>query len=529
MPRSICLTFAIGAAALAAAPAHAATVSITNAGTYVSYAAAAGEANALTVTDDAANFVFTDPVGVTPGPGCFDDLAADPTVALCPKAGIQYVLAGLRDLDDSADLTDITGSLYALYGEAGDDTLRGSSAGSTFLYGSGGLDTYVPTAGFEQVTYVERPGGVTASLDDQPNDPDGENIPSAIDLLEGTLGDDTLSGSGEDDRLSGSGGEDVLRGLGGNDSINGGGGDDRLEGGDDNDVFPDGEPGSDDISGGAGVDRAVERVSTYDTSSPRDVRVTLDDDPDDGGFVENDNVHTDVEDVTIATFGTAGSATLVGSDGFNVLSGNAGPDTIDGGRGADALNGFGGDDTIEAREGAPDRVDCGPGTGDVANVDQFDQVASCETVNRVDTPSPQQQQQQQPPPAVVVVGPRPEPRAQVPVPPRLLPTLRFRLTPTRDRRAPYRFRVVGGVVLPRTVSAAQGCDEGFVEVQVKRGTRTISTRRVGLKPDCGFSSTVSFADRRRLGRTGRLSTTVRFLGNDALLPRTARPVRMRAG
>jgi hypothetical protein len=104
----------------------------------------------------------------------------------------------------------------------------------------------------------------------------------------------------------------------------------------------------------------------------------------------------------------------------------------------------------------------------------------------------------------------------------------LRVTPARDRSAPYRFRSVGSVALPAGVTAAEACGDGIVSVQVKRGTRTISTRRVTLKRDCTYSSTVSFADRRRLG-TGRLKFTARFLGNEVLGVRTAPSRTARAG
>lgn len=507
--------------------AKAAEVQISSAST-IFFLAETGEVNDLEIKRTGTDLTFTDPAGVDPGPGCVDDAAADPAVAVCPRGGITFVQASLADMDDEITLTDIPLAItVGEYGGDGDDVLRGSNLhATTYMYGYSGRDTYEPGAGTDWVTYTERAAGVTASIDGLPNDPDGENIPLSIDALQGGVGPDTLIGSPDDERLAGSNGNDVVRGLGGNDSVSGDSGNDRLEGGDGNDVFPFGEGGSDEILGGDGLDEAVVRVTDYEGGAARDVRVTLDDMANDGGPFENDNIHSDVEDLTAVTFdeGSGGSATLVGSERFNTIDGNVGPDTIDGFRGSDQLNGKGGDDTIEARDGEADRIDCGPGSGGVANVDQLDEVIGCETVNRETASGPPPAQEPAPPAQVrtVVVNqpPPPPPPAQ-----RLLPTLRFNVTPARDRTAPYRFRAVGGVVLPRTVSAAQGCAEGFVSVQVKRGARTISTRRVGLKADCGFSSTVTFARRLR----GRLTMTVRFLGNAALLPRTARPVALRAG
>jgi hypothetical protein len=90
------------------------------------------------------------------------------------------------------------------------------------------------------------------------------------------------------------------------------------------------------------------------------------------------------------------------------------------------------------------------------------------------------------------------------------------LSPSRDLTRPHRFRATGRVSLPPSVTAAQGCRDGVVSVQVKAGTRTISTRRVNIRRNCTFSSTVSFRDRSRFGRATRLKFTARFTGNKVL-------------
>ncbi len=103
------------------------------------------------------------------------------------------------------------------------------------------------------------------------------------------------------------------------------------------------------------------------------------------------------------------------------------------------------------------------------------------------------------------------------------------VTPARDPSAPFRFTTAGRIGLPATVTRTQGCGAGTVSVQIKAGSRTISTRRTTLRGDCSYRSTVSFASRSRLGSTGRLKVTVRFLGNDVLKPRTAASRTVRAG
>lgn len=103
--------------------------------------------------------------------------------------------------------------------------------------------------------------------------------------------------------------------------------------------------------------------------------------------------------------------------------------------------------------------------------------------------------------------------------PRVRPAaLRARVTPWRDRRPPYRFRVTGRVVAPEGVE--DGC-RGTVTVAIKR----IGTRRAALRSDCRFRAVLP---RRRTLR-GRLRVSVRFDGNDLLLPAAARGLRVRAG
>jgi hypothetical protein len=105
--------------------------------------------------------------------------------------------------------------------------------------------------------------------------------------------------------------------------------------------------------------------------------------------------------------------------------------------------------------------------------------------------------------------------------------LSLRVTPRRDRRAPYRYRATGALLLPSFVTPDYGCGEGVVSVQIKARGRTISTRRVRLRHDCTFRSAVTFRARRRLAR-GVLRVIARFEGNSTMAPISARPRRVRA-
>ena len=99
-------------------------------------------------------------------------------------------------------------------------------------------------------------------------------------------------------------------------------------------------------------------------------------------------------------------------------------------------------------------------------------------------------------------GPAPVPGAQAPAPAssaRLRPRVTFRV------RGRY---VVAGRLLG---VPAQSCGSGVVEVTVKAGRRTLSTRVARLRGDCTFGSRVTI---RR--RHGRLRFVARFYGNRAL-------------
>ena len=111
--------------------------------------------------------------------------------------------------------------------------------------------------------------------------------------------------------------------------------------------------------------------------------------------------------------------------------------------------------------------------------------------------------------------------------PRLTPRLSVKVSPRRDRRAPYRFTTRGRLILPRGITASRACAGGRVSVVVKAGRNTISTRRARVRSDCSFGSRVSFAGARRFGRHHRLGVTVRFLGSQRLRRVTAQPRHVR--
>ena len=124
---------------------------------------------------------------------------------------------------------------------------------------------------------------------------------------------------------------------------------------------------------------------------------------------------------------------------------------------------------------------------------------------------------------------RPAPNTPTGCPPRVAPVaFSAAVTPRRDRRAPYTFGFSGWLTPPRDLVASTAC-KGVVSVQIKRGGRTISTRHRFVRANCTWASSVRFANRSRIGRSGRLKVSVRFLGNDVLSPRSAPSLNVRAG
>ena len=169
----------------------------------------------------------------------------------------------------------------------------------------------------------------------------------------------------------------VLRGGPGRDDLLGGRLNDTIDGGDDTDRI-DGAGGPDDLRGGAGFDEL-----RYDLAFPAraaGVHVTIDDLADDGEPGEQDNAHTDIEDLT----GTDQNDVLIGSDASNVIVGLGGDDQITGGGNFDVLFGDldflgpSGNDTIFARDSIGERINCGAGTDKVVS-DDIDGVSECET------------------------------------------------------------------------------------------------------------------------------------------------------
>ena len=414
MARLLChLAALVGAvfalALLQVSSAFAATARVN--GSVLEYNAAPGEANVMSIVHTVGlDFRITDNGAViTAGPGC---LPVQAHVVSCSDSGVLSTLVDVGDLNDVVDGTSGFGAPDHLIGGPGDDTLHsavgdyvdtldgndgndellGSSEGDTLnggagsdkLFGNGGDDTlnggpgddllngYIgsdvlngnegtDTADYSNSYDVFVP--VTVTLDDVANDGgtgagENDNVRTDVENISGTYGDDTLTGDSD---------ANLLYGYRGNDTLNGGGGDDTLIGGDDSDTLnaeagndvlngenPGAPPGSaplwsDTFNGGSGIDTATYASHEYY------VTVTLDGVANDGGFGENDNVKTDIENLV----GTFGPDTLVGDGADNVLDGDGA-----GGPGADTLRGGGGTDVVTyALRSAPIHADLSGASG----------------------------------------------------------------------------------------------------------------------------------------------------------------------
>ena len=336
--------------ALAAGPAAAEGATVSGARMALTFDAAPGEANRLTVLRAPGRFRVVDTgAAVAAGAGCTQ---VAPDTAECSDASIRKIVVRLGDGDDVVTAsvsteTEIDGGSGndrleggegpdELEGGEGDDELLGGDGGDVLDGGpgadrmSGGVETFA-ILDFDAVIYEERTRPVFVTVDGVADDGEageGDNVRRDVEVVVAGRGDDVLRGNERflnallggpgDDLLYGGGGQvDVLLGEGGNDVLHGGPGLNGLFGGAGNDVLR-GGPGGDFIQAGNGNDRA---------------------------------------------------------------HGAGGGDELFGGRGNDALNGGADADALYACDRMRDAVVGGPGR-DRAGVDRRDVVAGVERVRR---------------------------------------------------------------------------------------------------------------------------------------------------
>ncbi|MEQ9696043.1 calcium-binding protein, partial [Shimia sp. SDUM112013] len=217
-----------------------------------------------------------------------------------------------------------------IFGEAGNDLIQ-SQGGNDTLVGDHGADTLDGDGGSDRVAYSYETGsrGISANLTAGTVIDTYGFVDTLIDIemLAGSLNDDTLRGSATGNLLIGEDGNDLIEGFGGNDILIGGDGNDTL-------------------SGGAGVDE----VSYLRDGGTLGVNVNLT-----TGVATDTFGGTDRLSSIERLYGTEQADTLVGSAEGDLIFGEAGNDLIQSQGGNDTLVGDRGADTLDG-DGGSDRV-----------------------------------------------------------------------------------------------------------------------------------------------------------------------------
>jgi Ca2+-binding RTX toxin-like protein len=420
---------ATGLAYTAGAPTYAATTTATaslQAGV-LTYTAAPGQANRVTLTRSGNSAVLTDAVPVTAGTGC---VSQSPTQVSC--AGVptmRRIVIATLDGDDTVfkkiepptvintgDGNDVVtvemareaDEMTQINAGPGHDVVNGGAA-SELVDGGPGADRFTGGAGKDGVSYANRTARVVVRLDVPGSGNgaagEGDYIAQVEDAFTGT-GDDLLVGNASANHLDSGPGNDILKGLAGDDWLRGddfakgthghdllygGSGNDILQGGPGDDVLYGGD-GSDRIEGDAGKDRIyggdgddfiegdenfpglpvsadlIDAGPGRDTVSysGRSAPITADLDNahgDDGERGEGDSI--------------LNAENLIGGDGPDVLTGDSADNDLQGGAGNDTLVGLGGNDTLAGGPGT-DRLNGGPGTDTCTDPDTRGTRTSCE-------------------------------------------------------------------------------------------------------------------------------------------------------
>ena len=126
-----------------------------------------------------------------------------------------------------------------------------------------------------------------------------------------------------------------------------------------------------------------------------------------------------------------------------------------------------------------------------------------------------------PPPPATTPPPPPPP----PVPPAAKPAAKsvsIRSRPVRDRSKPYSFRFSGTVGMPAGITKAKGCS-GSVTITLKKGTKTVTSKKATLKKDCTYSAKVTVKSK------AKLKASSKFAGNAAVGAKSSTKINVRAG
>ncbi len=242
-----------------------------------------------------------------------------------------------------------------IYGQGGNDTLRGGYA-DDIINGGDGNDDILGRTGNDVLNGQNDDDTISGGYGN-------DTITGGLgnDVLSGDQGDDQINGHSGNDVINGGVGADTLTGSTGNDSITGGDGDDNLNGGDGDDSLEGnqgedtlvGETGNDFLSGGNGNDTLYGNDGNDELlgASGDDIIFGAGGDDIIEGGLGNDEL-----------WGQGDNDTLDGQGGDDYVNGGSGNDSLAGGSGADELNGFTGDDTlVGGTDNSPDRLRGGTG------------------------------------------------------------------------------------------------------------------------------------------------------------------------
>jgi Ca2+-binding RTX toxin-like protein len=215
----------------------------------VRFEAAAGEANAVTVSSGARRPIRLTDTGapLTAGELC-EQVDAHTVDCSQPAEAYQVVML----LGDGDDTLNAPRQPIVARGGPGDDQLLSGGG----LDGGPGRDVLDARAAvFGQADYRERTVAVHVDLAAgtmTAADGDTDTL-LGLQWATGGSGDDVLEGDGGPNRLTGGRGDDTLRGRAGRDPLVGESGDDRIDGGDGSDQI-EGGSGRNTVNGGAGSD-----------------------------------------------------------------------------------------------------------------------------------------------------------------------------------------------------------------------------------------------------------------------------------
>jgi Ca2+-binding RTX toxin-like protein len=229
------------------------TVEVTGFDSFLTFTAAPGQTNQVTVNPSGDALLVTDAGDeVNPGNGC---TRVDAHTARCSVFSGADLRLLLGDGNDQG--TNNTSHFAEIDGGTGSDTLNGGSGfdvligqeGADTLNGNGGddqlkegttasavdsldRDTFNGGAGVDTINYRNGTVAVGVDLDGVADDGrprERDNVGADVEDIDGTSGDDHLTGDADDNQIIGDDGNDTLVGGAGFDRLIGGSGTDTCD------------------------------------------------------------------------------------------------------------------------------------------------------------------------------------------------------------------------------------------------------------------------------------------------------------